>query len=357
MELIDWRELYAANRAVIEGRRTPSTPLRTRTLTRDHPRSGLTGAGGTHRLVETGEPGRPPVRVHVPPGTDRTTARPLVVALHGCTQTAATFAAGALLDREADRHGFVVAYPEQTREHNPQGCWNWFSGEQQTRTGGEPRFIARAARAVAEGGPDWTVDPGRIFVVGMSAGGAMAAIVAATHPDLFAGLAVHSGLPFGAARTLPAALQAMARGGADAAALGRTAHRAMGAEARPVPTIVVHGAGDTVVHPDNGEAVARQWLATNRLAAGDGGRAEDDPDAVVRDDAAGRMPVTRRTWTDGSGRVLVEHHAVEGLGHAWSGGAAGGSHTDPRGPSASDAIWGFFARVAAASPPLLDAAR
>jgi poly(hydroxyalkanoate) depolymerase family esterase len=356
MELIDWRELYAANRAVIEGRRTPSTPPRTRTLTRDRLRGGAAGAaGGPDRLVETGEPVRPPVRVHVPPDADRATARPLVVALHGCTQTAATFAAGALLDPEADRHGFVVAYPEQTREHNPQGCWNWFAGEHQTRAGGEPAFIARAARAVAAGGADWTIDPGRIFVVGMSAGGAMAGILAATHPDLFAGLAVHSGLAFGAARTLPAALQAMARGGPDPAALAQAAHRAMGAEARPVPTLVVHGTDDTVVHPHNGEHVARQWLATNRLAVGDTRPGSDGPDAVVRDDAAGRLPVVRRTWTDRSGRPLVEHHAVEGLGHAWSGGARGGSYTDPRGPSASAAIWDFFAQVGAATPPLLSA--
>jgi poly(hydroxyalkanoate) depolymerase family esterase len=355
MELIDWRELYAANRAVIDGHRTPSTPTWPRAARHDRPRGGMTGAAGPARLVEVDAPGRPPVRVHVPPGTDRETARPLVVALHGCTQTAATFAAGALLDRAADEHGFVVAYPEQTREHNPQGCWNWFTAEHHTRAGGEPRFVADATGAVAGGGADWTIDPGRIFVVGMSAGGAMAAILAATRPDLFAGLAVHSGLAFGAARTLPAALQAMARGGPDPGALAQAAHRAMGAEARPVPTLVIHGTDDTVVHPDNGEQVAHQWLATNRLAAGDAGTDFDRPDAVVRDDAAGRLPVVRRTWTDRSGRVLVEHHAVEGLGHAWSGGARGGSHTDPRGPSASGAIWDFFARAGAATPPLLSA--
>lgn len=355
MELIDWRELYAANRAVIDGHRTPSTPPRPRGAMHDRPWGGVTRSGGPDRQVEVDALGRPPVRVHVPPGTDRETARPLVVALHGCTQTAATFAAGALLDREADEHGFVVAYPEQTRQHNPQGCWNWFTGEHHARTGGEPRFIADAARAVAGGGDDWTIDPGRIFVVGMSAGGAMAGILAATHPDLFAGLAVHSGLAFGAARTMPAALQAMANGGPDPAGLARAAHAAMGAEARPVPTLVIHGSDDAVVHPDNGEQVAQQWLATNRLAAGDTSAGSDRPDAVVRDDAAGRLPVVRRTWTDGSGRVLVEHHAVEGLGHAWSGGARGGSYTDPRGPSASAAIWGFFARVGAATPPLLTA--
>jgi poly(3-hydroxybutyrate) depolymerase len=180
----------------------------------------------------------------------------------------------------------------------------------------------------------------------MSAGGAMASVLAATHPDVFAAVAVHSGLAYGCARTLPSAMQAMRQGGPDPEAQGRAAHAAMGAAARVVPALVVHGTADQVVCPVNGEHAVRQWLATNRLAGGDGADVAR-PDAVVRDDAAGRLPLTRRTWTDGAGRALVEHVEIEGLGHAWSGGAAGGSYTDPRGPSASAAIWDFFARVSA----------
>jgi poly(hydroxyalkanoate) depolymerase family esterase len=232
------------------------------------------------------------------------------------------------------------------REDNPQGCWNWFTAEHQARGGGEPAFIAGATRAVMAGASQWTIDPQRVFVVGMSAGGAMASVLAATHPDVFSAVAVHSGLAYGCARTLPSAMQAMRQGGPDPEAQGRAAFAAMGAAARVVPAVVVHGTADQVVCPVNGEHAVRQWLATNRLAGGDGADAAR-PDAIVRDDGAGRLPLTRHTWTDGAGRAVVEHVEIEGLGHAWSGGAAGGSYTDPRGPSASAAIWDFFARVSA----------
>ena len=388
MELIDWRALYAANRAAIEGRTVPvnpdvieghAVPARPTAPALTMPRPALPpgpgafgpaarlpdlavslpglrlpgqsdGAGIARSPAHTVEhhDGRRarPVRVHVPDGLDPAAPAALVVALHGCTQTAATFAAGALLDEEADRHGFVVAYPEQVREDNPQGCWNWFTAEHQARGGGEPAFIAGATRAVMAGASQWTIDPQRVFVVGMSAGGAMASVLAATHPDVFSAVAVHSGLAYGCARTLPSAMQAMRQGGPDPEAQGRAAFAAMGAAARVVPAVVVHGTADQVVCPVNGEHAVRQWLATNRLAGGDGADAAR-PDAIVRDDGAGRLPLTRHTWTDGAGRALVEHVEIEGLGHAWSGGAAGGSYTDPRGPSASAAIWDFFARVSA----------
>jgi poly(hydroxyalkanoate) depolymerase family esterase len=388
MEIIDWRELYAANRAVIEGHLAPrapaprpadrgavdrGAPARTvdrgapaRTADRGAPgravHGGVLGAGPLRQPIALGRaaaPARPAhvvehhdgrrtrrIRVHVPERLDRTTPAPLVVALHGCTQTAATFASGALLDDEADRHGFVVAYPEQIREDNPQGCWNWFSAGHQMRGAGEPAFLAGATRAVMSAG--WAVDRERVYVVGMSAGAAMASVLAATYPDVFAALAMHSGLAYGSARSLPAATQAMSRGTPDPEAQGRAAFAAMGAAARPVPALVLHGTADQIVCPVNGEHAVRQWMATNRLAAG--GAYEPDlarPDAAVRDDAAGRRAATRRTWFDATGRVMQEHLEVEGLGHAWSGGAAGGSYTDPRGPSAAAAIWEFFSRVSA----------
>ena len=358
MELIDWRELYAANRAVIEGRAPGHHDMQHRfthaggpaTLPRPLQGALLAGAaGGTaagHVVAHDDGRRSRPIRVHVPEGLDPAAPAPLVVALHGSTQTAATFAAGALLDREADAGGFVVAYPEQVREDNPQSCWNWFSAGHQARGSGEPALLAGAARAVMAGDTAWTIDPERVFVVGMSAGGAMASILAATYPDVFAGLAVHSGLAYGCARSLPSATQAMARGGGDPEALGRAAFAAMGAAARPVPALVIHGTADHTVACVNGEHVVRQWLATNRLAGG-GDAAVQRPAATVRDDAAGRLPATRRTWTGADGRIVAEHIAVEGLGHAWSGGAAGGSYTDPRGPGASAAIRDFFSRVSA----------
>jgi poly(hydroxyalkanoate) depolymerase family esterase len=398
MEIIDWRALYAANQAVIEGARAGRTPA-----VSDHvvpampapatglpdrltsgvglpallaPATGLPGdldtaAGLPGALLGPGPLGQPtalrpsvspapaahvvehhdgrrarPIRLHVPESVDPAVPAPLVIALHGCTQTAATFAAGALLDEEADRRGVLVAYPEQVREDNPQGCWNWFSAGHQARGAGEPAFLAGATEAVMAAG--WAIDRERVYVAGMSAGAAMASVLAATYPDVFGALAMHSGLAYGCARSLPAATQAMTRGAPDPEAQGRAAFRAMGANARPMPTVVIQGTADPIVCPVNGEHAVRQWMATNRLAAG--GDYEPDlarPDAEVRDDAAGRRAATRRTWFDGAGRVMQEHLEVEGLGHAWSGGAAGGSYTDPRGPSAAAAILDFFARVSA----------
>jgi poly(hydroxyalkanoate) depolymerase family esterase len=401
MEIIDWRALYAANRAVIEGHPAGRAPalrdhvapgplvdpgrlapdhLTTGTSLPDHLTAGtgllehlptatplpggLLGTGSrvmpatlrpaaspadpaTAHVVEHHDGRRARrIRLHVPERVDPATPAPLVVALHGCTQTAATFAAGALLDEEADRRGVLVAYPEQIRDDNPQGCWNWFSAGHQARGAGEPAFLAGATRAVMAAG--WAIDPERVYVAGMSAGAAMASVLAATYPDMFAALAMHSGLAYGCARSLPAATQAMTRGAPDPEAQGRAAFGAMGAAARPVPALVIHGTADAIVCPVNGEHAVRQWMTTNRLAAS-GGYEPDAarPDAAVRDDAAGRRADTRRTWFDAAGRVMQEHVEVEGLGHAWSGGAAGGSYTDPRGPSAAAAILDFFARVSA----------
>src|SRR4051794_31272923 len=381
MELIDWQELYAANRAVIEGREplpargdVPAppapggafpaslaalpaalgSPLGARPAPVARPRRPALGARSAPatdeliRLDHTGGGGARPVFVYVPPDLDPAAPAPLVVMLHGCTQTAASFSAGSLMNRTADRHGFVVAYPEQSREENPSCCWNWFSTSHQARGGGEPASIAGATRAVAGAGDRWTIDLARVFVAGMSAGGAMAAVMAATYPDLFAAVAIHSGLAYGSARSLPSATQAMSRGGRDPDGQGALAFRAMGPAARVVPALVIHGTADAIVAPLNAEHAVRQWMATNRRAArGAYDPRFDRPDATVRDVHAGGRPFTRRSWHGADGRVVQEQIEVEGLGHAWSGGAAGGSYTDPRGPSAADAIHDFFARVSA----------
>jgi poly(hydroxyalkanoate) depolymerase family esterase len=372
MNLIDWQELYAANRAVIEGRPRPErsaggaggaegaagagSGLRLPALAGGMP--ALTGGRGAGAApVETPPADTPggtwdrmdhggrPLYVYTPPDLADDAPVPLVVALHGCTQTASTFAAGSLLDRAADRHGFVVAYPEQSREHNPQCCWNWFTAANQARGGAEPAFVAAATRALVAGRGRVAIDPAQVFVAGMSAGGAMAAVMAATHPDVFAAVAIHSGLAYGCARNVPSATSAMARGVGDPDALGRAALAAMGAHARPVPALILHGTADGIVCPVNGAHAARQWVVTNALAAGAGADA-DRPPAVVGERATpGGRAATRRTWTGADGGTLVEHLEIDGLGHAWSGGAPGGSYTDPRGPSAADEIWRFFAAV------------
>jgi poly(hydroxyalkanoate) depolymerase family esterase len=382
MELIDWRQLYAANRAVIEGRdvspldagpqlgpgllaggagapsaRAPRFPGRARALpggggaapwARALPSPATADADRLIRLEHDDGRRARAVFVYAPPELDPAVAVPLVVMLHGCTQTAASFSAGSLMNRTAARHGFVVAYPEQSPDENPNRCWNWFSAAQQSRGGGEPASIAGATRTVAEASRGWTVDPARVFVAGMSAGGAMAAVMAATYPDVFSALAIHSGLAYGSARSLPAATQAMRRGGPNPEAQGDAAFAAMGAAARVVPALVIHGSADAVVDPVNGEHAVRQWMATNRRAAGGAGEPQPErPDAAARDDGGGALPFTRRTWLGAGGRVVQEQIEVEGLGHAWSGGARGAAHTDPRGPSAADAIFDFFTRSSA----------
>jgi poly(hydroxyalkanoate) depolymerase family esterase len=282
--------------------------------------------------------------VHLPAGVERETAVPLVCMLHGCTQDAEAFAAATRMNAAADRHGFAVVYPRQAPAANPQRCWNWFLPEHRRRGGGEPGRIAAAVRALLGADARQAVDPRRVFVAGLSSGGAMAAILAYTHPDLFAAFAVHSGLAFGAAGTMPAAFAAMANGSEDPTRLGTAAHAAMGPHARPVPSMVVHGDADPTVAPVNAEQVLRQSMDANRLS---GGAALDPgaPTEIERGRAGGGHAFTRSGWKDDRGRLVHERLVVHGLGHAWSGGLSGGSHTDPRGPDATEAIWRFFARA------------
>jgi poly(hydroxyalkanoate) depolymerase family esterase len=250
----------------------------------------------------------------LPPGP-----RPLVVMLHGCTQSPDDFAAGTRMNELAEKEGVLVAYPAQSRAANAQKCWNWFNVADQQRETGEPALIAGIAQAIiAEG----AVDPARVYVAGLSAGGAAAAIMASTHPDLFAAVGVHSGLACGAARDMPSAFAAMKKGGRGAApARGR----------RVVPTIVFHGDSDATVHPVNGEHVIAQ-------SAPGGTTAQRETHAR----SPGGMDYTCTVHNDPHGRPVLEHWQVQGLAHAWSGGSADGSYTEPNGPDASREMLRFF---------------
>ncbi len=255
---------------------------------------------------------------------------PLVVMLHGCTQSPDDFAAGTRMNAAAEELGFLVAYPAQPSSANAQKCWNWFKPEDQGRDRGEPSLIAGITRQVMR---DHPVDPERVYVAGLSAGGATAAILGSAYPDLYTAIGVHSGLPSGAARDLPSAFAAM-RQGAPGTAPGMGADT--GSSGRTVPAIVFHGDRDGTVHPSNGDAVAAQAVA--HPAAGKAGLRA----TVERGQAPGGRAFSRTVHADPSGRVLCEHWTIAGAGHAWAGGSPSGSYTDPTGPDATREMLRFF---------------
>lgn len=271
-------------------------------------------------------------KLYIPP---RAAGRPmvLVVMLHGCTQNPDDFAAGTNMNALAREHGFLVLYPEQSRDANPSRCWNWFKHNHQRRGSGEPALIASLTQMVVR---EHGLDPRRVYIAGLSAGGAMATIVATAYPEVFVAAGVHSGLPGGIANNVPEALMLMKSGGASRAGLA-----AKPATPRSVPTIVFHGGDDQTVHPRNGEQVVAAVLAGQPSGVG----AMPNPSAPNRVEdglsPAGRR-YTRSIYNDGNGAPIVEHWLVHGAGHAWAGGMPSGSYTDPTGPDATREMLRFF---------------
>jgi poly(hydroxyalkanoate) depolymerase family esterase len=265
-------------------------------------------------------------KLYLPSGLRAGQPFPLVVMLHGCTQSPDTFAAGTQMNKLAEEQIFLVAQPASA---NAQRCWNWFNPDDQKRDSGEAALIAGITRQIMR---DYAVDPARVYVAGLSAGGAAAAIMAAAYPDLYAAVGVHSGLACGSARDIPSAFAAMRQGGAG------TRHRSSSGPSTSkidwtVPTIVFHADRDTTVHPNNGDYVLAQAGAT----AGD----------LATTVEHGQMPNGGRTFTrilhaNGSGAAVLEQWTVHGGGHAWSGGSPEGSFTDPRGPDAAREMLRFF---------------
>lgn len=248
-------------------------------------------------------------------------ARGVIMMLHGCTQSPEDFAAGTGMNALAEKHGFVVIYPAQSRGDNAQSCWNWFSRGDQRRDRGEPAILAGLANRICA---DHDIDRDRTFVAGLSAGGAMAAILGETYPDVFAAVGAHSGLPVGAARDVPSAFAAMGGNILEAPARSQ--------DGPPVRSIVFHGTADATVHPDNGEAIVRRALI---------GGCGQSIETRAQAEANGRS-YTRLISSDVAGSALVEHWRIDGQGHAWSGGSPTGSYTDPKGPDASAEMVRFF---------------
>jgi poly(hydroxyalkanoate) depolymerase family esterase len=245
---------------------------------------------------------------------------PLVVMLHGCTQSPEDFAAGTRMNFIAEEQTCFVVYPAQPSQANQAKCWNWFRTADQQRGSGEPSLIAGITRQIMR---DYSVDPKRVYVGGLSAGAAAAAVMGATYDDLYAAIGVHSGLACRAAIDLPSAFVAMRQGGGSDAS-------AVLSDGPTVPTIVFHGDRDVTVHPNNGKQVLDQCVKTRTKKK------------VHRGQVPGGHAYTRTIHIDASGRVISEHWNVHGAGHAWSGGSPAGSFTDPRGPDATREMLRFF---------------
>lgn len=264
-------------------------------------------------------------KLYVPPNSSGR-ALPLVVMLHGCTQDPDDFAAGTEMNTLAHEQGFFVLYPAQSQDGNAQRCWNWFARAHQQRGSGEPALLADMTQTVIT---QYGVDAQRVYIAGLSAGGAMADIVAAAYPEIYAAVGVHSGLSRGSATNVAGAFAVMKNG----EAASRPTAKISGAI---VPSIVFHGDRDQTVNPKNAERVVAQLLQ------------ELEPSVAMRQPdldhgvAAGGRAYTRTTYKSASGDTAAELWMVKGAGHAWSGGSSTGSYTDTSGPSASREMLRFF---------------
>ncbi|HEY8008303.1 MAG TPA: PHB depolymerase family esterase [Methylocella sp.] len=264
-------------------------------------------------------------KVYVP-ATAYRGKRPLLVMLHGCTQNPDDFALGTGMNILAEEHGFIAAYPGQTAAANSSVCWNWFNLKDQSRGEGEPAIIAGITQAMIS---DYEIDPRRVYIAGLSAGGAMALVMALSYPELYAAAGVHSGLPYGLARDLPSAFAAM-RG--QPMPMHAGSGKARKKHPQPdVRTIVFHGASDHTVSPSNGQLIVAQARATLRNSTQE-----------LQMGRSGTRAYTRTLIKDERGSVHLEYWAITGLAHAWSGGRPEGSYTDPHGPDASREMLRFF---------------
>jgi poly(hydroxyalkanoate) depolymerase family esterase len=264
---------------------------------------------------------------------------PLVVMLHGCTQNPNDIAAGTHMNALAEEHIFLVAYPAQGQGANMNKCWNWFKASDQQRGRGEPSLVAGITRQIIN---EYNVADSRVYVAGMSAGGAMAAIMADAYPDLYAAVGVHSGLAPGAAHDLPSAFAAMHQGGSATPRRNAPAATATGESARIVPAIVFHGDHDKTVHPRNADHLLEHYCTAKTTGSRDEADGSTPRGTVRQGQIPGGHAYTCATYRDAGGRAIVERWTVHGLGHAWSGGSSSGSYTDPKGPDASAEMVRFF---------------
>lgn len=301
----------------------------------NHEASQAPGSFETHQFSNAA--GSRAYKVYVPAG-QANAPRPLIVMLHGCTQSVDDFAAGTQMNRLADAHGFLVVYPEQPSQANASKCWNWFKPQDQLRGAGEPSLIAGIVREVAQ---RHGADPRRIFVAGLSAGAAMAVVLGETYPELFAGVGAHSGLAYGSAHDIPSALAAMKGGRSGMPGLKQVP----GAAATPrkkavhaVPIIVFHGDRDHTVQHTNGANIVQQARDAHGTQPGETSLSASTQTGI----APGGQRFSRTVHAGPDRQARVESWTLHGAGHAWSGGHVSGSYTDGTGPDASAEMVRFF---------------
>lgn len=319
--------MRAGTKAVKQALRTPpggaKSKAKTKTTTTPAKRPPASAAHWSTG-VAVGAAGARRYHLYKPPGVRRTEHLPLLVMLHGCGQDAQALAAISQMNRLALRERFLVLYPEQDRLANMQACWNWYD----TRSGraqGEAGAIQAAIDQVCLTQP---VDRERIALAGLSAGAGMAALLATRHPERFRAVAMHSGIAPGVAHSSATALRAM-RG-----------HRMTGLALAPLAAgvhlpalLVIQGSADPLVAPGNGAEAARLWAA----------REGAKPSGLRSVQRGARYPATITDFKT-RGRLVATLCLVNGLGHAWSGGVASWSYSDPKGPDASRMIWAFVAK-------------
>jgi poly(hydroxyalkanoate) depolymerase family esterase len=272
------------------------------------------------------------VALYIPGGYTDQRGWPLLLMLHGCTQDAGDFARGTRMNEFAEHYGMIVAYPEQSEKANRKRCWNWFDSANQRRGSGE---LAELMQIVAQLCSDYAIDPGRIYVAGISAGACLAVALAASYPEAFAAVGSVAGLEYRAASNVISGLAAMRM---------RRRRRPPVALAQPVPLVLFHGTGDDVIQPLNSERLVQQWVGDRRV------QLREDDGLILPLEWRGQRRIQRSSYYLGDGRLLVQRYLVEGTPHAWPGGSAAGSFTDPAGPDASAIMVDFFLRHRIADP-------
>lgn len=273
--------------------------------------------------------------IYLPAGLAPRSKAPMVMLLHGCRQTSIKFAEESGFTSAADANGFVVLAPRQELQHQLQRCWRWYDAGHQRRNGGEPAILKDIVDETLADNENFRIDPRRVYTAGLSAGGAMALILATTYPDVFAAAGVHS------ATAYRSATQSMSALGAMAARRAVPSHG--GIRGQMAPVVLIHGTDDRVVHPPNADRIVDQWLAS-RDDGGPKGLNRVRPLATTRAFVVDGRRCIRTRWYTARGRRVLEYWRIDGLGHAWSGGRTKGSFIDRSGPRAAEVMWTFFHR-------------